>query len=227
MRIRQLSVVTVVLALNASIGVARAEVIDFESAAVDSIPQGWSVAMTHEGGEPRWAVVAGDEGGKVLVQLSDDATAQRFPLAVFSRDSIRNGTLSVRFKAISGRVDQAAGLVWRYKDENNYYVVRANALEDNVVLYKVEGGTRTAISPLGREGEYGQRQDVPANEWHRLGVEFSGPRFSVSFDGMKIYEVEDATFTEPGRVGLWTKADSVTQFDDFEVADDPVLEESK
>ena len=204
--------------LTAAVSIVQAEVIDFESAAVDSMPPGWSVAMTHEGAEPRWAVMPGDGGGKVLAQLSNDPTAQRFPLAIFTRDSIRNGTLSVRFKTISGRVDQAAGLVWRYQDENNYYVVRANALEDNVVLYKVEGGNRIPISPLGREGEYGQRQEVPGNEWHRLGVEFSGPKFSVSFDGMKIYQVEDATFTEPGRVGLWTKADSVTQFDDFDVA---------
>jgi hypothetical protein len=227
MRRQQLLVITATLALTAAMSVARAEVIDFESAAVEAMPQGWSVAMTHEGEEPRWAVIPGDDGGKVLAQLSDDPTAQRFPLAVFNRDSIRNGALSVRFKPVSGRVDQAAGLVWRYKDESNYYVVRANALEDNVVLYKVEGGNRVAISPLAGDGEYGEEHDVPAGEWHRLGVEFSGTRFSVSFDGVKLYEVEDATFTEPGRVGLWTKADSVTQFDDFEVADDPVIEESK
>lgn len=223
---RPLWVMAAITLLAAGRG-ARAEVFDFESAEVNSVPQGWSVAMTNEGAAPGWAVVPSDEGGKVLAQLSNDPTAQRFPLAIFTRDSIRNGALDVRFKPISGRVDQAAGLVWRYRDENNYYIVRANALEDNVVLYKVEDGNRVAISPIGREGEYGQRHEVPANEWHRLGVEFSGPRFSVSFDGMKIYEVEDATFAEPGRVGLWTKADSVTHFDDFEVADDPVLEESK
>jgi len=225
MRIRRL--LLLMTALTASLGVARAEVFDFESAAIDSAPQGWTIAMTHEGGEPRWAVVSTDERGKALAQLSNDSTSQRFPLAILTRDSIRNGTLSVRFKAISGRVDQAAGLVWRYKDENNYYVVRANALEDNVVLYKVESGNRVPISPLGRQGEYGLPQDVATNEWHRLGVEFNGPKFSVSFDGTKIYEAEDATFMEPGRVGLWTKADSVTQFDDFEVADDPIIEESK
>jgi hypothetical protein len=227
MRLQRRWLVTGTLALTVSTGVASAEVFDFESAAVDSLPKGWSVAMTHEGGAPRWAVVAADEGGNALAQLSDDSTSQRFPLAILAKDSIRNGALSVRFKPISGRVDQAAGLVWRYQDENNYYVVRANALEDNVVLYKVASGNRAAVSPLDRAGEYGQRHEVTAGEWHTLGVEFSGPRFSVSFDGMKLYDVEDATFAEPGRVGLWTKADSVTQFDDFEVADDPVIEESK
>jgi hypothetical protein len=153
MRRQQLLPITAT-ALTAAMSAARAEVIDFESAAVDSVPQGWLVAMTHEGEEHRWAVVPGDDGEKVLAQLSDDPTAQRFPLAVFNRDSILNGTLSVRFKPVSGRVDQAAGLVWRYKDENNYYLVRANALEDNVVLYKIEGGNRVAISPLARDGEY-------------------------------------------------------------------------
>ena len=215
------------LAAIGSMSVARAELFDFESAAVDALPQGWSVAMTHDGGQPRWIVVRSEEGGLVLAQTSDDSTSQRFPLAIRAPESIRNGKLAVRFKPVSGRVDQAAGLVWRYKDPNNYYVVRANALEDNVVVYKVEGGNRVAISPIGREGEYGQRRDVPSNEWHELGVEFNGARFSVSFDGMKLYEVEDTTFAEPGRVGLWTKADSVTQFDDFEVADDPIIEESK
>jgi hypothetical protein len=210
-----------------TMNVARAELFDFESSAVDTLPQGWSVAMTHSGGQPQWLVVRSEEGGLVLAQMSNDPTSQRFPLALRSPESMRNGKLVVRFKAVSGRVDQAAGLVWRYKDPNNYYVVRANALEDNVVLYKVEGGNRVAISPIGRSGEYGQRHEVPANEWHELGVEFSGPRFSVSFDGTKLYEVEDTTFTEPGRVGLWTKADSVTQFDDFEVTDDPIIEESK
>ncbi len=215
------------LAAMGSTNVARAELFDFESSAVDALPQGWSIAMTHEGGPPQWIVVRSEEGGWVLAQTSDDPTSQRFPLAIRAPESIRNGKLAVRFKPVSGRVDQAAGLVWRYKDPDNYYVVRANALEDNVVVYKVEAGNRVAISPIGREGEYGQRRDVPSNEWHELGVEFNGPRFSVSFDGMKLYEVEDTTFAEPGRVGLWTKADSVTQFDDFEVADDPISEESK
>jgi hypothetical protein len=199
-------------------GAARAEVFDFESAAVDSMPPGWSVAMTHEGGQPRWAVVRADEGGQVLAQLSNDRTSQRFPLAILTTRSMRDGAISVRFKPISGGVDQAAGLVWRYSDENNYYIVRANALEDNVVLYKVEDGNRVAISPVGQQGEYGQKHEVPTGEWHELAVQFLGGKFSVMFDGTKLYDVEDSTFMQAGRVGLWTKADSVTQFDDFEVS---------
>jgi hypothetical protein len=208
----------VLLVSLSAMSVARAEVFDFESAPLDSLPPGWSVAMTHEGGPPRWGVVRADEGGQALAQLSSDRTPQRFPLAILTAQSLRDGAISVRFKPISGRVDQAAGLVWRYRDDNNYYVVRANALEDNVVLYKVEDGNRVALSPVGRQGEYGQTHDVPAGEWHELGVQFLGSKFSVSFDGTKLYDVEDSTFADLGRVGLWTKADSVTQFDDFEVS---------
>jgi hypothetical protein len=93
-------------------------------------------------------------------------------------------------------------------------------LENNVVLYKVEGGRRTSLSPVGREGDYGVKHTVPSNEWSILGVRFAGPSFVVSIDGEVLHEVRDTSFAAPGRVGLWTKADSVTHFDDFEVSFD-------
>jgi hypothetical protein len=120
----------------------------------------------------------------------------------------------MRFKAIAGSQDRAAGIVWRAKDANNYYVVRANALEDNVVLYKTVNGTRSALDIVGRKGGYGIDVPVPANTWHSLRVDFKGSRFSVSFNGKQVFEVEDSTFTDAGKVGLWTKADSVTLFDE-------------
>jgi hypothetical protein len=124
----------------------------------------------------------------------------------------------VKFKPVSGEIDRAAGLVWRYRDENNYYIVRANALEDNVVLYKVVDGKRTSLAPEGTPpGTYGVDREVPAGRWSALKVVVEGSRFTVLFDGEKLFEVEDGTFTGAGRVGLWTKADSVTYFDDFEV----------
>jgi hypothetical protein len=105
--------------------------------------------------------------------------------------------------------------VWRAKDANNYYVVRANALEDNVVLYKTVAGKRSALDIVGRKGGYGVKVHVPANQWHTLRVEFAGSRFKVAFNGRPLFEVEDATFSDPGMVGLWTKADSTTLFDGF------------
>jgi len=109
----------------------------------------------------------------------------------------------------------AGGLVWRARDANNYYVVRANALEDNVVLYKTVNGARSSLDIVGRKGGYGLKASVPANRWHTLRVEYAGTRFKVIFNGQPLFEVEDGTFTEAGMVGLWTKADSVTAFDAF------------
>jgi hypothetical protein len=199
---------------------AFAEVIAFESVNVGAQPPGWTVAMTSQGGAPRWAIERDPSsplGEKVLAQLSDDRTSGRFPLAIYDGAEMTNGEISVHFKPISGRVDQAAGLVWRYRDANNYYLVRANALENNVVLYKVENGRRTSLGTLGRSGDYGVKHTVPGQQWSTLSAAFRGPRFTVSFDGQKLFEVEDSTFAGPGKVGFWTKADSVTYFDGLEI----------
>jgi hypothetical protein len=138
-------------------------------------------------------------------------------VAVVSDISAADLDLSVRFRPISGRVDQAAGLVWRYRDQDNYYIVRANALEDNVVLYKVENGRRTDLPVKGEGRTYGKTSEVPARQWSTLRVVANGRLFEVYFDGTKLYDVEDATFTQAGKVGVWTKADSVTQFDDLTI----------
>jgi len=206
---------------SASRAAGGSTTINFDSAVPGKLPAGWSVAMTSTGGAPRWEVVADSTAPNrpnALAQLSDDATRGRFPLAIFNGLSCKDGELSVKFKPISGKVDQAGGLVWRYRDENNYYLVRANALENNVVLYKVEGGKRSALAPKGTPaGTYGVKHKVPSQVWSTLAVTFQGSQFTVYFDGQKLIEVEDATFGEPGKVGLWTKADSVTHFDDFRI----------
>lgn len=200
--------------------VCRAAVISFDTAHPGSLPDGWTVAMTHKGGAPRWEVVKEDSAPSkpnVFAQTSSDLTAGRFPLAVYEKARVKDGTLSVRFKSISGEADQAAGLVWRYRDQDNYYIVRANALEDNIVLYKVENGQRLALAPKGSPSKtYGVRHTVPRLTWCTLSVSFHGSVFTVSFNGEHLFEVDDATFTGAGKVGLWTKADSVTYFDDFQ-----------
>ena len=118
---------------------------------------------------------------------------------------------------MSGNVDRAAGIVWRYRDENNFYLVRADALEGNVALYKVEQGRRTSLAPAGKGGAAAVQVPVPAGRWSTLRVAFMGTRFVVSFDEKPLFEVEDSTFAGPGRVGLWTQADSVTHFDAFDL----------
>src|SRR6516225_2790604 len=191
-----------------------AEVMRFESDTPGTVPRGWSVAMTHNGGAPRWEIVRDESAPSppyVLAQLSQDRTAGRFPLAIWDRTSTVDGSVSVAFKTVDGAVDQAAGIVWRYQDPNNYYIVRANALENNVVLYKVEKGVRVSIAPKGLPSRsYGVKHAVPKNKWSNLRIEFKDSQFTVYFDGEHMFEAADQTFSKPGRVGLWTKADSVT-----------------
>jgi hypothetical protein len=127
--------------------------------------------------------------------------------------------VSVAFKTVEGSVDQAAGIVWRYQDQDNYYVVRANALENNVVLYKVERGVRSSIAPKGRPSRaYGVKHQIPKGQWNTLRVVFKNSLFKVFLNGEPIFEADDRTFSNPGKAGLWTKADSVTYFDDFSVS---------
>jgi hypothetical protein len=196
---------------------AQVRKVDFEQDAVGRAPKGFAFGHTRKVGTPgRW-IVQQDAGGKYLAQLDADGTRNRFPTAVLSDLSAADVDLSVRFRPVSGRVDQAAGIVWRYQNEDNYYIVRANALEDNVVLYKVQNGRRTDLAVKGEGRTYGKPAEVPAGQWSTLRVMATGPRFEVHFNGRKLYEVGDTTFTQAGRVGVWTKADSVTHFDDLTV----------
>jgi hypothetical protein len=200
---------------------SNAQTIHFDDQQPGNPPQGWTVAMTHTGGAPKWEIVkdpTAPSPPNVLGQVSTDRTGGRFPLAVYDAASFTNGTESVRFKAISGETDQAAGIVWRYENPDNYYIVRANALEDNVVLYKVQAGKRLSLAPIGTASNtYGIKQRVPSKTCNELAISFQGRRFKVSFNGKQLFEVEDSTFSSPGKVGLWTKADSVTYFDDFKI----------
>lgn len=147
---------------------------------------------------------------RLVLKQSGKAT---YPLALRDGTNIRDGFVEIRFKAIAGSEDRAAGIVWRAKDANNYYVVRANALENNVVLYKTVGGVCSSLDILGQKGGYGVKVPVPANQWHTLRIDFAGSRFKVIFNGKVLFEVEDATFADAGMIGLWTKADSITVFD--------------
>jgi hypothetical protein len=209
------TVLTWVLAL--AVATAASRTVDFNQDAIDQPPKGFEFGHTAGVGRPGKWIVQAEGSNKFLVQTDADSTRSRFPVAVLSDVSAADVDLSVRFKPVSGRVDQAAGLVWRYQDENNYYIVRANALEDNVVLYRVYNGRRTDLPLKGAGRTYGKKSAVPAGQWSTLRVVASGPSFDVYLNGTKLYEVEDTTFRQAGKVGVWTKADSVTQFDDLTV----------
>jgi hypothetical protein len=170
-------------------------------------PPGFAFALTGGGAPGDWRVVAepAAAAGKAIAQTSTDTTDYRFPLAIYQPVSAKNVEIVVRFKPVAGRVDQAGGIAVRLTGKDDYYVVRANALEDNVRFYRVVGGRRQQIK--------GADVKVAGNRWHTLGLRAEGARFTVSFDGQTLFTAEDNTFAGPGQVGLWTKADSVTHFD--------------
>jgi len=148
-------------------------------------------------------------GGKVIAQTSADTTDYRFPICIYDGLTAKDVEISVRFKPVSGRVDQAGGIIARVQDPDNYYVVRANALEDNVNLYKVVAGVRRQI--------VGYSTSVKGGMWHTLSLKVEGDLLEVVFDGQRVIQTRDGTFGGPGKVGLWTKADSVTYFANLEI----------
>jgi hypothetical protein len=177
------------------------------------LPSGWLTGITGQGAA-KWEVAADETAPSApnVLRQSGEAT---FAWAVDKQQQLADGFVETKFKPISGKEDQAGGLVWRFKDADNYYVVRANALEGNVVLYKTVNGKRSSLQVKGRMFGYGVDTPVPKGKWSTLRVEFQGPAFSVIYNGKKLFEVEDGSIEGAGATGVWTKADSVTAFDDF------------
>lgn len=197
---------------------AQITTIGFDHDTTGRSPHGFSTALTGKGTPGTWVVVSDTTAvsrPNVLAQTDMDDTDYRFPLCVYDGFTGKDVDLSVKFKPVKGDGDRAAGLVWRYKDKDNYYIVRANALEDNVVLYKVEKGKRTDLPLKGKGRTYGAKAKVASGQWGTLRVVVKGNHFESFLNGSELYEVEDNTFTEAGKVGLWTKADSYTLFDNL------------
>lgn len=212
--------------LSGALGLAAgmAETIRFETGIETNLASLFSQHLTGVGAPGAWQLQRMDyapSGQNVLVQTSRETNSYRFPHLVIEGFSATNAQLQVSFKTVSGVKDQAAGLVWRWQDSSNYYVARANALEGNVVMYKMLNGKRTDLKPLGAGANaYGAQAKVTPNTWHKLRVIALGNRFTVELDNVMQFEVQDSTFPGAGKVGLWTKADSVTAFDDFAVMKD-------
>lgn len=189
----------------------------FETEAVGATPKGWTATTTGRG-NAKWTVEQ-DQTAPSRSKVIKQSGVATYPLLMKEDTNIKDGFIEVKFKAIDGSEDRAAGLVWRARDANNYYVIRANALEDNVVLYKTVSGVRSPLDIVGRSGGYGVDVAVPSNQWHSLRIDFNGSRFRVLYNGKQLFEVEDSTFADAGKVGLWTKADSVTLFDEITYGD--------
>jgi hypothetical protein len=201
------------------------QTINFDAAKPGTAPPGWTVTP-NAGAALQWEIrkdASAPSPPYVLAQISTaadgEAAGGRCPLAILNQTNVKDGDLSVKVKPVTGKEDRAGGLVFRYRDPDNYYVVRANALENSIVLYKVEDGKRTPLASRGAPpASFGVKHPVPFNQWSVLKVQFRGPLFSVYFNHRRLFEVLDSTFRQPGKVGLWTKAGGITYFDDFRIA---------
>ena len=182
----------------------RARHIDFDGMAENTAPAGFLIALTGEGGAPVWMVQdqkESESASKIVVQSSSKTKNYRFPLCIYDDFVARDVEVSVRFRSMSGRIDQAGGLVWRYRDAMNYYVVRANALENNVVLYKVHNGRRSDLRPAGTSLlAYGKDTPVATGRWSTLRVVVRGDVFSIWLNEAHLFNVEDETFQTAGKV---------------------------
>jgi len=190
-----------------------AETVGFDNVKPGQLPPHWAGTVTGTGAA-KWSVEPDDSAPSKPNVLKQSGEG-KYPICIKEDAQLKDGFVEVKFKPLAGKEDQAGGVIWRVTDKNNYYVCRANALEDNVVLYKTVAGKRSVLEIVGRKGGYGVKEKVAPAQWHTLRVEFQGNHFKVTFDGKQLFEVEDSTFTDAGKVGVWTKADSVTIFDDF------------
>jgi hypothetical protein len=183
----------------------QADVINFDDQPPGATPAGWTATKTGDG-KPKWTTWKDDTAPSKPNVLKQSGEAD-YPVAVKNDTNIKDGFVEVKFKPVSGKEDQAAGVVWRYQDADNYYIARANVLEGNVRIYHFVKGKRTQFK--------GVKIDVPSGQWQSLRVEFSGDASKVLFNGKHLFDATDNTIKAAGKVGVWTKADSVTLFDDF------------
>ncbi len=206
--------------LVATLAMSQTVTVNFTDQESGKPPKGFSTALTGNGRAGNWIIVADERDtvrGNVLAQTDMDPTGYRFPVCVYDGLSCKDADISVMFCPVKGTKDQAAGIVWRYKDRDNYYIVRANALENNVVLYKVEHGKRSDLPLVGKGRTYGEKINVPSGKWGSLRIVAKGDMFETYLNGSKLFDVKDGTFSGPGKVGVWTKADSYTLFDDLTI----------
>jgi len=194
-----------IMAIIMTTALTIAETVNFDDMKAGAAPAGWTATQTGSG-SAKWAIEK-DESAPSKPNVLKQSGQATFPVCIKDDTSLKDGFVEVKFKPVSGKEDQAGGVIWRVQDANNYYISRANALEDNVTIYHTINGKRVAFKNINTK--------VTSGVWHTLRVDFEGNKFTVTFDGNKVIEATDASFANAGKVGVWTKADSVTLFDDF------------
>ena len=199
------TMLTLIICTGLLSGTALAETINFDNLKAGAPPPGWTATQTGSG-SAKWSVEKEDSAPSKPNVLKQSGQAT-FPVCFKNDTNLKDGFVEVKFRPVSGKEDQAGGVIWRVRDANNYYIARANALEDNVTIYHTINGKRVAFKSINTK--------VTSGAWHTLRVDFEGNKFTVTFDGTKVIEATDESFVNAGKVGVWTKADSVTLFDDF------------
>jgi hypothetical protein len=199
------------MALPTSGAERTSETFHFVDADLGKLPTGWLAARTGEGDGSVWRVVADKSapGGNTLAQTSADGPNPSFNLCVADDTNYTDVDLEVSLKAIAGKLDQGGGLVWRYRDANNYYVARVNPLEDNFRAYHVVDGKRTQLATADCT--------AAADQWHTVRVVQNGKHMQCYLNGKQLVDLEDETFKDAGKIGLWSKADAQTRFVGFKV----------
>jgi hypothetical protein len=211
---------SMVAALVLTSAAATAQTITFENQPVGQPPKDFEFGLAGEGGPGRWEVVADNTaiGGKALAQLSTNTAANRYLVAIYQPTVFANGEITTRCRPISGKVDQACGLIIHAADAMNYYIARSNVLESNVRFYRVRKGERQQLATA-------ENVRIPRGEWHTLTLRAEGNRYTVILNGKPLHATTDTTTAEPrptaGRAGLWVKSDSVTHFERIEIAKRP------
>jgi hypothetical protein len=208
------AVLSVLLAAAFVFADDKPQTLTFAKGDVGRVPAGWTQARTGKGDGSMWKVVADEtapsKSGFALAQTAESPNGL-FNLCTLDDSKIKDGEVSVSFKAVKGKLDQGGGVVWRYQDADNYYICRMNPLEDNFRVYKVVDGKRS------KEFQNAEVK-IPAGEWHTIKVSFSGEKIECFLDDKKLLDVKDDAISKPGKVGLWTKADAQSHFDQFKVS---------
>src|SRR5437870_8884265 len=172
---------------------AFAGTVHFDDAKTGELPPGWTGTKTGSG-NPKWTVERDDSAPSKPNVLKQSGQAT-YPVCIKDDTSLKDGFVEMKFKPISGKADQAGGVIWRAKDSNNYYIARANALEDNVTIYDTVNGRRTERKRTNTK--------VATNQWHTLRVDFQDKHFTVTLDGKKAIEWDDTKISDAGKVGVW------------------------
>src|SRR5881394_2754260 len=194
-----------IIVTSITTALAAAETVNFDDMKVGTVPPSWTATQTGSG-TAKWSVEK-DNSAPSKPNVLKQSGQGTFPVCFKNDTNIKDGFVEVKFKPVAGKEDQAGGVIWRVQDGNNYYIARANALEDNVTIYHTINGKRVAFKNINTK--------VTSGVWHTLRVNFAGNKFTVTFDGNKVIEATDGSFANAGKVGVWTKADSVTLFDNF------------